>query len=43
MGSGGVKIAAKVKIITMTYLLVYFKYCELTTPILASKLSNIGN
>ena len=37
------KIAANVKIITITYRLVFFKYSEFTTPILARRLSNIGN
>ena len=36
-------MAANVKIITITYLLVFFKYSELTTPILANKFNNIGN
>ena len=43
IGSGGVKIAAIVKIITTTYFLLSLKYSELTTPILANKLSIIGN
>ena len=43
IGSGGVKIAANVKIITITYLLDFLRYSEFTTPILASKFNNIGN
>ena len=42
-GSGGVKIAATVKIITITYRLVFFRQLEFTTPILASKFNNTGN
>ena len=38
-----VRIAATVKIITMIYLLDFFKYSELTTPILAKRFSKIGN
>ena len=37
LGSGGVKIAAKAKIITITYLLLFLRYSEFTTPILANK------
>ena len=37
IGSGGVNIAATVKIITITYLLLLFRYSEFTTPILANK------
>ena len=43
MGSGGVNIAATVKIITITYLLVFFRYFELTTPMRASKFNRMGN
>ena len=41
--SGGVNIAATVKIITITYLLVFFKLLELTMPIFANKFKSIGS
>ena len=42
-GSGGVKIAAVVKIMTTTYFLLFLRNLESITPTLANKLNTTGN